>query len=44
LNQLENTGPPPASEDQLKNLPVVTISEEDVGKFQTSKKSISIQK
>lgn len=32
LNQLENTGPPPASEDQLKNLPLITISEEDVEK------------
>ncbi len=32
LNQLENTGPPPASEDQLKNLPVVIISKDEVEK------------
>jgi hypothetical protein len=31
LNQLENSGPPPASEDQLKNLPGVKINQEDVG-------------
>ncbi len=33
LNQLENTGPPPASEDQLRNLPVVTIGQEELGLF-----------
>ena len=32
LNQLENTGPPPASEQQLHNLPSVKITEEDVKK------------
>ena len=32
LNQLENTGPPPASDEQLKNLPVVTIGQEEVEK------------
>ena len=32
LNQLENTGPPPASDDQLKNLPQVTINQQDVDK------------
>ena len=31
LNQLENTGPPPASDDQLRNLPVVTIGQEELG-------------
>jgi E3 ubiquitin-protein ligase RNF115/126 len=30
LNQLENTGPPPATTTQLENLPIVTISEADV--------------
>lgn len=30
LNQLENTGPPPATEDQLKNLPQLVISEQEV--------------
>lgn len=30
LNQLENTGPPPASEDQLKNLPQLVISQQEV--------------
>ncbi|CAF0811510.1 unnamed protein product [Brachionus calyciflorus] len=30
LNQLENTGPPPASEDQLKNLPQIIINQQDV--------------
>lgn len=32
MNQLENTGPPPASEQQLHNLPSVKITEEDVKK------------
>jgi E3 ubiquitin-protein ligase RNF115/126 len=30
LNQLENSGPPPASQDQLKNLPEVVINQNDV--------------
>jgi E3 ubiquitin-protein ligase RNF115/126 len=30
LNQLENTGPPPASEDQLKSLPLVKIGPDEV--------------
>jgi E3 ubiquitin-protein ligase RNF115/126 len=32
LNQLENTGPPPATEQQLINLPVVKINEEEFEK------------
>jgi E3 ubiquitin-protein ligase RNF115/126 len=32
LNQLENTGPPPASDEQLKNLPAVTIGQEEIEK------------
>lgn len=32
LNQLENTGPPPASEQQMLNLPVVKINEEEFEK------------
>lgn len=32
LNQLENTGPPPATEQQLVNLPVVKINEEEFEK------------
>lgn len=32
LNQLENTGPPPASDDQLKNLPQIVITQQDVDK------------
>ncbi|KAJ8270073.1 hypothetical protein GJAV_G00110030 [Gymnothorax javanicus] len=31
LNQFENTGPPPADEDQIKSLPTVQITEEHVG-------------
>lgn len=30
LNQLEGSGPPPASKDQITSLPVVTITEADV--------------
>lgn len=29
LNQLENTGPPPATEQQLYNLPLVKINQEE---------------
>lgn len=32
LNQLENTGPPPATEQQLINLPIVKISQEEFDK------------
>lgn len=32
LNQLENTGPPPATDQQLINIPVITISQEEVDK------------
>lgn len=32
LNQLENSGPPPASENQLHNLPEITIGQEEVEK------------
>lgn len=32
LNQLENTGPPPATEHQLDNLPVVKINQEEFDK------------
>lgn len=32
LNQLENTGPPPATEQQLFNLPVVKINDEEFEK------------
>lgn len=32
LNQLTNTGPPPATQDQVINLPVVKINEEDIKK------------
>lgn len=32
LNQLENTGPPPATEQQLDNLPTIKITEDDVRK------------
>lgn len=32
LNQLENTGPPPASEQQLNNLPVIKINQEEFDK------------
>nr|XP_040027370.1 E3 ubiquitin-protein ligase RNF126-like [Gasterosteus aculeatus aculeatus] len=31
LNQFENTGPPPADRERIKNLPTVTITEEHVG-------------
>ena len=32
LGQLENAGPPPASADAIRNLPTISISQEDVGK------------
>lgn len=31
LNQFENTGPPPADREKIKNLPTVQITEEHVG-------------
>lgn len=31
LNQFENTGPPPADKEKIKNLPSVEITDEHVG-------------
>ena len=33
LGQLENAGPPPASQEAIQNLPTVSISQENVGMF-----------
>lgn len=33
LNQFENTGPPPADREKIKNLPTVQITEEHVGEW-----------
>lgn len=33
LGQLDNTGAPPATTDAIKTLPVVTITQEHVGKL-----------
>ena len=32
MNQLEGSGPPPASQDRIDNLPTVHVNQEQVGK------------